>query len=277
MRQRPIQCHGRRGARQVAWGAAALLLATQLPAQVSQQSPTLDALHASAPSVIEGVWLPSMGGPPPGTAKAQSSAAARIAPASLGAAASADAPPPEIGGLGEAEVPGGPPAPPGRAPAVTGSTLECAPVQRLGGAGGGMSNLWIQGRHEIVMISEEDMDVARKIYLNAQHPAKLRPQPNGHSIGHWEADVLVVDSIGFSDARGADSGEHVVERIHRDGKALLDEVTVSQRDGSVSTRNIRTLWRPDLHVYENVCEEGFDRYVIVNGQLDNPNVPPDRK
>ena len=70
-----------------------------------------------------------------------------------------------------------------------------------------MVTLIIQGPRQIVMISEEDMDIARKIYLNSKHPRQLTPQPNGHSIGHWDGDTLVVDTIGYADTSGKDKGQ----------------------------------------------------------------------
>jgi hypothetical protein len=39
----------------------------------------------------------------------------------------------------------------------------------------------------------------RRIYLNPPHPKDLLPTWNGDSIGHWEGDTLVVDTIGFND------------------------------------------------------------------------------
>lgn len=231
----------------------------------------------SDPKSIEGVWLPGgyANGPAPGGAP-------KGPPAANGAG-----PPAEIGGLDSpATGPGGPPGPGGGPPPgggaggppggggpppgaaqeqVSGSTLECTPVQRLSGAGGGMSNLWIQGPKEIVMISEEDMDI-RKIYLNMPHPAHVVPQPNGNSIGHWEGDTLVVDSVGFGDAKGHDTGEHVVERIHKSGNALIDEATITQ-DGKTRNQTMRSSWRSDLRVSENVCEENFSRFHFENGQL----------
>jgi hypothetical protein len=38
----------------------------------------------------------------------------------------------------------------------------------------------------------------RIVHMNmSEHPANLTPSYAGHSIGHWEGDVLVVDTIGF--------------------------------------------------------------------------------
>jgi hypothetical protein len=56
----------------------------------------------------------------------------------------------------------------------------------------------VQGKDEVVMIAESFAEI-RHIYLSEKH----RPQPgrswNGDSIGHYEGDTLVVDTIGFND------------------------------------------------------------------------------
>jgi hypothetical protein len=54
----------------------------------------------------------------------------------------------------------------------------------------------------------------------------LKPSPVGHSIGRWEGDVLVVDTVGFVPGvlvgTTPHSGElHVVERFSLDVEAQL--------------------------------------------------------
>jgi hypothetical protein len=68
------------------------------------------------------------------------------------------------------------------------------------------------------------MGLERTIHLNVrEHPADLPPSRAGHSIGRWEDDVLVVDTIGFTpgilsaDGRVPHSGQlHIVERFWLD-------------------------------------------------------------
>jgi hypothetical protein len=68
------------------------------------------------------------------------------------------------------------------------------------------------------------MGIERTIHLNmSSHPADIAPSLAGHSIGHWEGDVLVVDTVGFTpgilsaDGRLPHSGElHIVERFSID-------------------------------------------------------------
>ena len=66
------------------------------------------------------------------------------------------------------------------------------------------------------------------------HHTDLDPSYMGDSVGHWDGDTLVVDSIGFKDETwlAADKGYfhsealHVIERISREGNLLHYAVTV---------------------------------------------------
>jgi hypothetical protein len=243
-----------------------LLLPLAVLAQSANEANTKIPPNTSSSRNFEGIWLPSQdrGGGPPGGGQGGAPGADRGGGPPGGGAPGAGGPP---GG----GAPGG-----GRAVELTGSTLQCAPMQRMSGGGGGMTSLIMQSPTQLVMVSEEDMDIARKIYIGGKHPANLVPQPNGHSVGSWEGNTLVVDSVGYSGKDGKDSGQHVVERLTKQGDVLTSEATVTDASGARRTQSNRWVWRPDLQFNENVCEEGFDRYQVVNGQLDNPNIPPSR-
>ena len=72
------------------------------------------------------------------------------------------------------------------------------------------------------------MGLERTIHLDQrEHPASIAPSVAGHSIGRWENDVLVVDTVGFApgllsaDGRLPHSGGlHVVERFAFDPAKL---------------------------------------------------------
>jgi len=60
---------------------------------------------------------------------------------------------------------------------------------------------------------------------------------NGESIGHWEGDTLVVDTIGFNDISWLDIGGyfhsenlHVIERLRREGDTMTWQATVEDPD-----------------------------------------------
>lgn len=81
-----------------------------------------------------------------------------------------------------------------------------------------------------VLMSYGSMGLERTIHLNlSEHPPNLTPSRAGHSIGRWEDDVLVVDTVGFVpgmlsvDGRLPHSdGLHVIERftLEQEGRAL---------------------------------------------------------
>jgi hypothetical protein len=86
---------------------------------------------------------------------------------------------------------------------------------------------------DTVTLEYGQLGFTRTIHLNqAQHPAAIEPSRAGHSIGRWENDVLIVDTVGF--APGVLSPPvlhtdrlHVVERFSLDaaGPTLLRSYT----------------------------------------------------
>jgi hypothetical protein len=87
----------------------------------------------------------------------------------------------------------------------------------------GPVNRITQNRDEIV-IEYGQMNLKRTVHMNMkQHPANIKPSRAGHSIGRWEGDTLVVDTVGFSPGvlsspvRHSDK-LHVVERFTLDPK-----------------------------------------------------------
>ena len=74
-------------------------------------------------------------------------------------------------------------------------------------------------RSDLVLILYARGHQWRVIHLNKDHPPTLQPSWYGHSIGHYEGDTLVVDTIGLNDKPWSDrygtpqtTQVHVVER-----------------------------------------------------------------
>jgi L-ascorbate metabolism protein UlaG (beta-lactamase superfamily) len=73
------------------------------------------------------------------------------------------------------------------------------------------------------IISEHINDGYRIIYMNGKHPESMAyPEWNGHSVGHWEGDILVVDTIGVREDSWLNSAGlqhsdqmHMVERFQK--------------------------------------------------------------
>jgi hypothetical protein len=91
----------------------------------------------------------------------------------------------------------------------------------------------------VVILTEDDPgnDQPRTVYMNQKaHPGPdaLFPSWNGHSIGHWEGKVLVVDTIGFNERAILMAGvprtpkTHIIERfsVSADGQVLTDALTM---------------------------------------------------
>jgi hypothetical protein len=53
----------------------------------------------------------------------------------------------------------------------------------------------LQQPHQITMIYSEDHEV-RHVRMNQPHPAQVTPSWHGDSVGHYEGDTLVIDTVG---------------------------------------------------------------------------------
>jgi hypothetical protein len=93
---------------------------------------------------------------------------------------------------------------------------------------------FVQTPKEVLMIWQADHQV-RRVYLNAEHSAPVKPSWYGESIGHYEGDTLVVDTVGLDTRTRVDNFQtphtdrlHVVERFHiiDAGKTLEVNLTV---------------------------------------------------
>jgi hypothetical protein len=130
--------------------------------------------------------------------------------------------------------------------------------------------LFTPGR--VTMLGESDGNRLRRIYTDGRpHPADPDPTFHGHSIGHWEGQTLVVDTVGIlpetyiapSEAVGLpNNGDmHIVERIHLTGPDTL-RVDLEITAPHVLTRTWKTsriLFRQRARKYdivEGVCLQG---------------------
>ena len=99
----------------------------------------------------------------------------------------------------------------------------------------------VQGQKEIVLILESFNDV-RRIYLSDKHLPNLGRSWYGDSIGHYDGDTLVVDTIGFNDKTFVDGYDtphtaqlHVVERFRLVDEGETLEVNVHVEDPGAFT------------------------------------------
>jgi len=100
--------------------------------------------------------------------------------------------------------------------------------------------MWLQKPGWVYLVSTDLRQVGvRRIKLTDHHSANIAPTWDGESIGHWEGDTLVVDTIGFndkswlmSDMQPHSEELHLIERIRRvdHGKLLEFTSTVEDRE-----------------------------------------------
>ena len=90
-------------------------------------------------------------------------------------------------------------------------------------------------RGDTITIQYGRLGIERRIHMGmTEHPKNVEPSVTGHSIGRWDGDVLVVDTVGFAPGmltRALPHSEqlHVVERFWFDSKTrqLRREYTAS--------------------------------------------------
>jgi hypothetical protein len=81
---------------------------------------------------------------------------------------------------------------------TTDPTLNCVPYSFAREVVNALPmKIWRDGKN--LVIDYEEWTRTRTIYLDGRAvPKKLKPTPMGYSIGHWEGDALVVDTVGLS-------------------------------------------------------------------------------
>jgi hypothetical protein len=109
----------------------------------------------------------------------------------------------------------------------------------------------------------------RHIYLNVPHSEHVKPSWYGESVGHYEGDELVVDTIGLNTRTFVDNYRtphseqlHVVERFKMvdEGKTLHVSVTVDDPGAFNMPWSAMQRWRriENTPLIEDLCEPNND-------------------
>ncbi|MEP6961054.1 MAG: hypothetical protein ABI995_03190 [Acidobacteriota bacterium] len=118
----------------------------------------------------------------------------------------------------------------------------------------------------------------RTIYTDGRsHPDNISPSNYGHSIGWWEGDTLVVDTVGFNedfwlDRRGLPHTEqlHIIEHFTRTNKVNIDyKITIDDPgaytkpfDGGFNLR-----YNENQELFEYVCQQAnYAHELMVGGE-----------
>jgi hypothetical protein len=105
----------------------------------------------------------------------------------------------------------------------------------------------------------------RTVYMDGRpHPAKLAPTSRGHSIGLWEGDTLIVDTIGFNEKAWIDNlgipttdHLHTTEKFTRTNYSTLKyEITIEDPGAYTApwSSGFYFRWTPG-ESFEFVCQE----------------------
>jgi hypothetical protein len=128
----------------------------------------------------------------------------------------------------------------------------------------------------------------RIIYMDGrEHPEDLAPSYYGHSVGRWEGDTLVIDSVGYNERFWLDRGRsphtedvHLIERLTRTG---LDDMTyqITVDDPNVYsepwTAELQMSWMPDRELFEYICQDNnyaTDIMIGVEDDVDRSRIVP---
>jgi len=122
-----------------------------------------------------------------------------------------------------------------------------------------------------VIIRSEFFDAERIVYMDGRdHPANGERSNQGHSIGHWDGETLVVDTVLFADHRSANGtgvpsgpNKHLVERfaLSEDGTRMIVEVELEDPDYLVGTfrGSKELLYAPHLQLFRYDCDPALSR------------------
>ena len=135
----------------------------------------------------------------------------------------------------------------------------------------------LQVRDVMVIVDELFAQPTRTVYLDGRsHPRDPNPSFMGHSIGRWDGDTLVVDSVGFNDRGWLSRGRypqteqmHITERYRRPDMGHL-EIEMTFDDPGTFTKpwtmkQVRALAPKDLELGELICNENEkDREHLVS-------------
>ena len=125
-------------------------------------------------------------------------------------------------------------------------------------------NFILQTDREVVFINELNTQF-RHVYLNVPHSKNPKPSWYGESVGHYEGDELVVDTIGLNDKTYVDNYRtphtdkiHVIERFKLiDGGNILQDTLWVEDPGAfkmpwTAVQRWRKVHIPPL--FEYLCE-----------------------
>ena len=147
----------------------------------------------------------------------------------------------------------------------------------------------LQTADKVVLVYVRD-SLTRHVYLNQPHTPNLKSSWFGESVGHYEGDTLVVDTIGENDRTYTDrfftphsDRIRVVERYKAAGdrKTMHVQLTVEDPETFTTPWSAQVTYKADTTPYEEtICAEnnrGFEEGLITEANRvpgSYPTTPP---
>jgi hypothetical protein len=134
---------------------------------------------------------------------------------------------------------------------------------------------------QVIMLFEYDHFV-RRIYTDGRpHDMNQGPLWMGDSIGKWEGDTLVADTVSFNDKTLLDrvghphsDALHLVERLRRiDRNSLEISITIDDPKAYTKPWGAKLIFesRPDWKIMEQVCEDNTNFLDFNNKATKKPD------
>jgi hypothetical protein len=115
----------------------------------------------------------------------------------------------------------------------------------------------------------------RTVFMDGRpHSANLTPTDRGHSIGHWEGDTLVVDTVGFSERVWIDNlGMPTTEQLHTIEKFTRTDFNTIKYEITVNDPGAYTApWNSGFYLrftpgesFEFVCQDNNQAPELIVG------------
>jgi hypothetical protein len=117
------------------------------------------------------------------------------------------------------------------------------------------------------ILHEGNIHSYRQIFMDGrQHPKELDPTWFGHSVGHWEKDTLVIDTVGFNDKFWFDrvghphtEQLHTIERWTRLNLGQMENAFTIDDPGAytrpINFKFMATMSPPEDDLLEYICVE----------------------
>jgi hypothetical protein len=134
----------------------------------------------------------------------------------------------------------------------------------------------LQTPGQVTIIAEWSSQTRRIFTDGRPHPADPDPTYQGHSIGHWEGDTLVIDTVGVradtvfdSSGLGHSDKMRIAERMRLVSPTELeDQITITDPETFTRPWTVTRKYKrggKDLQIMEYICEENNRNPVDASG------------